>query len=79
MNNQETDCSITSCEFKESDCSSTFSQPNVFLGAGPDFSIKASELVPEGYFQTFCYSCVVTPKNLAPIAPFTKLISVIFD
>ena len=76
-NNQETDCPITSCDFKESDCVSTFTQPNVFLGAGPDFSITVSELVPEGYFQTFCYSCVVTPTKLAPIATFTKHMSIV--
>ena len=76
-NNQEIDCPITSCDFKESDCVSTFAQPNVFLGAGPEFMITASEIIPEGYTQTFCYSCVVTPTGLASIAPFTKQISVV--
>ena len=76
-NSEEIDCPITSCDFKESDCVSTFAQPNVYPEAGPDFSITASQIIPEGYTHSFCYSCVVTPTGLPPIAPFTKQISVV--
>ena len=62
---------------KGPDCSSAYAQPNAFLGSGPEFSIIASQIIPEGYMHSFCYSCIVTPTGLPPIAPFTKQISVV--
>ena len=75
------DCHLTLCELKDIDCVTPLAPPSNFvIGPSPLFLITASEIIPEGYAETFCYSCTITPTGLPPIAPpFTKLINVVAE
>ena len=46
-------------------------QSDIVIGA-ESFSISASELTPEGYSYSICYSCDIQPLGGLPILTFIK-------
>ena len=48
---------ITNCYLLQSDCIKPFSFPDIYLGGGGSWPIKAKENVKSGWEHTICYKC----------------------
>ena len=55
------DCPVISCVLEEPTCNGiAFSSPNIVFGAYP-YKISGIRTNSEGYTETFCMKCIVSP------------------